>query len=439
MKAGLKIAVLAACALPVAANAALVYTPPQAMVLTCNGSAPNVVKKTSALATFACKDGQTPQAVGITSGLGDLLGLATGAAVLAGSEAVPSLALPGTAQQVSGLPQSGNGSGNGSGAGNGSGNGSSSGNGSGSGNGSAGNGSGGSGSGNGSGNGSGDGSGNGSGNGAGNGSGSGGFLGNLLHSVGQAAQRIGGALTHTIETGQPTTVHLFGGPGGNGTAAANNTGNAANFNSLNSIGNSSGGPVSPMAGSKPGTIEIHSQPKAFTLGDGGDGAYRGLVQWVSQYEGPVLSIGGGYLDEVIHPESVVHERLPVGPSDPAGYYAFERMTGTVNFYITKLGHHYIAYPGNPVRITVNVPDGMGATGPAIWEASQKIGMQATTTYASGPQFFASDPGNRNGPFWPTPFTPGGPEPAIAGACHGLQQVTHVSMGGFCWSTQASEN
>ncbi|MBU2764777.1 hypothetical protein HAP94_00860 [Acidithiobacillus ferrivorans] len=116
----LKLAVFAACAvpaasLPVAANAALVYTPPQAMVLTCNGAAPSITNKTAALATFACANGQIPQAVGVTSGMSSLLGLASGASVLAASEAVPHMALPGL----------GGGSGNGSGAGpNNSGNGS---------------------------------------------------------------------------------------------------------------------------------------------------------------------------------------------------------------------------------------------------------------------------------------------------------------------------
>lgn len=259
MKSMIKIAVMSALVFPVAvlqtANGALQYTPPQAMVLTCGGTAPSVLDKSASLATFACKNGAVPQAVGITSGMADLLGLGAGAAALVASEAVPSMALPGaalpsptsgpgTGNGSNGLGNNGNGSGNGSGAngsgsngpGSGTGAGSNSGNnGNGSGNGNGSNGSG-SGSGNGSGSGSNSGSNsgnngsgsNGSGNGSGsngngvgngsasgsnasgnngsgyNGSGSGsnsgaassgssggGFFGHLLHSVGQAVQQVG--------------------------------------------------------------------------------------------------------------------------------------------------------------------------------------------------------------------------------------------------------
>ncbi|MBU2832999.1 hypothetical protein [Acidithiobacillus ferriphilus] len=196
---GLKLAVVAALALPMAAQAALQYTPPQAMVLTCGGSAPNVLNKTSALATFACANGAVPQAVGITSGLGNMLGLASGASLLVGSEAVPHLALP-AASGSGGSGSGGNGTGNGSGSGN-----------TGSNTGSNGSGSGGNGSGNGSGSGntgsntgpSGSASGS-SANASGNG---GGFWGHLVHSVGRVAQQIG----NTVLTGGQATVPLFGG------------------------------------------------------------------------------------------------------------------------------------------------------------------------------------------------------------------------------------
>lgn len=233
MKNGLRLAVVAALALPIAAQAALQYTPPQAMVLTCNGSAPNVLNKTSALATFACANGQVPQAVGVTSGLAGMLGLASGASILAASEAVPQLALPSSAP-ASGSPASGNS--NGSGAANGSGNGSGNGaNGSGGGSGangagngangsssgSGGNGSGSGGNGSGAGNGSnssnasgkgsnsGSSAGSGSGSGLSNGSssGGGGFLGHLLHSVGQAVQQVGQA----VMTGGEASIPLMGG------------------------------------------------------------------------------------------------------------------------------------------------------------------------------------------------------------------------------------
>ncbi len=245
MKNILKVAVIVACAVPLAANAALVYTPPQAMVLTCDGTAPNVLGKTSALATFACANGQAPQAVGVTSGLGNMLGLASGAAALVASEAVPSMALPavgggsgagsngsgnGSGSGANGSGSGANSSGNGNGAngngssGNGNGSGSNSGSGSGAGNGSNASGSGsgsnagsnGSGSGaSGSGNGNGSGSGaNSSGSGTGNGSnasgsgsgstspasnnGGGGFFGRMFHAVGAAAAQIGGQISQQL-------------------------------------------------------------------------------------------------------------------------------------------------------------------------------------------------------------------------------------------------
>ena len=484
MKNAMKIAVLAAlvpvATLPAAANAALQYTPPQAMVLTCNGTAPNVLGKTSALATFACANGQAPQAVGVTSGLGDMLGLASGAASLVASEAVPHLALPamgGGSGAGSNGSGSGAGNGNGSSAGkgnvsNGSGNGNgSSGNGSGANAGSNGSGSGGSGSnaGNGSGssgsganagsngsgsgaNGSGSGasgSGNGNGNGSssngsganagGNGSapssgsgGGGGWLGHLIHSVGQAAQQIGTAVVTGVASGSQATIPLFGGSGGQGTVAGgNNTGNmgTSGFSSLNRYTHPQpAAPVTFMTGAAPGTIEIHTQPQPFTL-IGGPAAYRGLVRWVSGFEGSVLSVGGGGLNTVVHPGTMTPERLP---SSGTSYYPYSRLSGYADFYITELGHRSVAYPGNPVRFVANIPTG-GVTA-TIWENSQKLELSATGGFSSGPQFYTSVPGNRNGPFWPSPFTLGGPEPDIAGVCHGFKQITHVSMGGYCWST-----
>lgn len=208
-------AVLAALVVPVGANAALQYTPPQAMVLTCNGTAPNVLGKTSVLATFACANGQAPQAVGVTSGLGNMLGLASGAAALVASEAVPHLALPAMGGR-SGAGSNGSGSGangsdngtSGSGANGSGGTGSNSGSGGGSGNGSNGSGSGANGSGNGTSGSDANGSGNGSAgstaaSGAPVASSGGGWLGHLVHNIGQAAQQVG----------QQLVGNAFGGSG----------------------------------------------------------------------------------------------------------------------------------------------------------------------------------------------------------------------------------
>jgi len=439
MKNGLRLAVVAALVLPVAAQAALQYTPPQAMVLTCNGSAPNVLNKTSALATFACANGQVPQAVGVTSGLGDLLGLASGASILAASEAVPQLALPSSApasgSPAGGSPASGHGS-NASGNGNGSNAGSNaSGNdtGKGSGSNASGNGSN-SGSSNGS---SGPNSGSGGGSGSGSGSGSGGgFLGHLLNSVGSVVQRIG----HAVVTGGTVNIPLMGGAStpAQGTIAeggSNNTGSLAGgttgYSGLNHYTQASpAAPVSIMTGAAPGTIEIHSQPRPFVL-TGGPAAYRGLVRWISGYES-MLGSGGGHLDTVVHPGTVTPERLADGPSS---YFPYNRMTGTVDLYITESGHKYIAYPGNPVRFVSQRGTGQGYIQPSIWMAADNIAMQAANTYASGPQYYTSVPGNRNGPFWPSPFTIGSPGLDTASVCHGMRQITHVSLGAFCWSSR----
>ena len=255
------------------------------------------------------------------------------------------------------------------------------------------------------------------------------FFGHLAHAVGAAAQQIG----HAVVTGGTTTVATIPGYGESGTTSGqgstvDNTGSSG-FSSLNHFTqvNPAASPVSPMTGATPGTIELHSQPRLFTL-TGGPTAYRALVRWVSGFEGSVLSVGGGGLNTVVHPGTVTPERLP---GSGATYYPYSRLSGYADFYITELGHRYVAFPGNPVRFVANIPTGGIAA--ARWVAAQKIAIQATGTYSSGPQFYTSMPGNRNGPFWPSPFTLGGPEPDIAGACHGIQQITHVSMGGYCWS------
>ena len=262
------------------------------------------------------------------------------------------------------------------------------------------------------------------------GGGIGSFFGHLAHAVGVAAQQIG----HAVVTGGTTTVATIPGYGEFGTTSgqgntADNTGSSG-FSSLNHFtqANPVASPDSPMTGAAPGTIELHSRPRLFTL-TGGPTAYRALVRWVSGFEGSVLSVGGGGLNTVVHPGTVTPERLPGSGST---YYPYSRLSGYADFYITELGHRYVAFPGNPVRFVANIPTG-GITA-ARWVAAQKIAIQATGTYSSGPQFYTSMPGNRNGPFWPSPFTLGGPEPDIAGACHGIQQITHVSMGGYCWST-----
>ena len=251
----------------------------------------------------------------------------------------------------------------------------------------------------------------------------GGFFGHLLHSVGQAVQQIGTA----VVTGGQATIPLFsGGQGQGAVAGGNNTGGLAggglNPNTRTTT------PVTFMTGAAPGTIEIHTQPQPFTL-IGGPAAYRALVRWVSGFEGSVLSVGGGGLNTVVHPGTMTPERLP---SSGTSYYPYSRLKGYADFYITELGHRYVAFPGNPVRFVANIPTG-GVTA-TIWENSQKLELSATGGFSSGPQFYTSVPGNRNGPFWPSPFTLGGPEPDIAGVCHGFKQITHVSLGGYCWST-----
>ena len=268
---------------------------------------------------------------------------------------------------------------------------------------------------------------------AGHGGGLGSFFGHLAHAVGATAQQIG----HAMVTGGTVNIPLMGGAStpAQGTIAdgsGNNSGNTgtSGFGSLNRYTQPrTTTPVSIMAGAAPGTIEIHSQPQPFTL-TGGPDEYRGLVRWVSGFENTVLGTGGGRLNEVVHPGTATPERLPVGTSH---FYSLDRMTGTVDFFLTETGHRSVAYPGNPVRFVSQIITSGNLTA-SEWEAEQKADISATVNYSSGPQFYTSVPGNRNGPFWPSPFTIGGPEPDIAGVCHGIQQITHVSMGGYCWST-----
>lgn len=437
MKNMMKWAVLAAMVVPLSANAALTYTPPQALVMTCNGQAPTVTTKTSALATFACANGATPQAVGVTSGLGDLLGLASGAAALVGSESVPALSLPGArptggsgsnansgakGSNGNGSGTNGNGSGSNTGSNTGS-NGNSNANGSGSNTGSNANGSG-TGS-----------SANSTGSAAAAAasgaksasSGGGGWLGHLVHNIGQAAGRIG----HAMLTGGSVTIPLIESGNATTTTGGGSSSSAPSsnpFEVLNQIGKpAASSPASPMTGAAPGTIELTAQPQPLTF-TGGAPAYRGLVQWLSGYQSK-LSIGWGNVNEVVHPGTVTPERLPAGGSS---FYGFNRVAGTINIYITTFGHKYIAYPGNPIAFVAQVPT--RGTSIAIAQAGQNIQIQATGTYSTGPSDYTSVPGNRNGPFWPSPFTAGGPQPEIGVICQGLTNVTHVSVEGYCWST-----
>ena len=257
------------------------------------------------------------------------------------------------------------------------------------------------------------------------GGGLGSFFGHLAHAVGATAQQIG----HAVVTGGTVTIPLLG---GGGTTAQGNITQSGGGNSLNNYtqANKPAAPVSVMTGAAPGTIEIHSQPQPFVL-SGGPAAYRGLVRWVSGYES-MLGEGGGHLDTVVHPGTVTPERLADGPGR---YVPFSRLSGTVDFYITEPGHRYIAYPGNPVSFVSQRSTGQGYIQPSIWMAADNIAMQAANTYASGPQFYTSVPGNRNGPFWPSPFTIGSPGLDTASVCHNMRQITHVSLGAFCWSSR----
>lgn len=463
-----KLAVLMALTIPVGAEAALTYTPPQAIVVTCNGQAPKVLKKNTDLAQFSCTNGAKPQAVGITNGLGGLLGLASGAALFAGSEALPGVSLPGASGPVNSPVRTNNGSGNsgnngsngsnngsgnasngsgngnngsGNGSGSGTGNGSSSGSGSNSGAGSntQGSGTGSGSSANGSDSGSGNGSGNGSGSGSGNGSqlahtgeqaaqSGGGWLGNIVGNLGHALGQIG----HAVATGGTVTVPLFGGQSGQSeTQGSNQNGNGSSpFSRLNPAApSSSSQTLNFMTGSKTGTVGIHTQPQMLTF-TGGDQAYRGLVQWVAGYENE-LDTAQVHLDEVVHPGTITHERLDDGGNN---YTAYEKMTGTVDFYLIEDGHRYAAYPGNPVRFVSSIAP-RGNQSISVWIGEMEAAYNAMTIYSSGPQNYTSVPGNRNGPFWPSHLTIGQPEENTAGVCHGIQEITHVSMGAYCWSSE----
>ena len=447
MKYGLKIAVLAACMLPVAANAALVYTPPQAMVLTCNGTAPSVTHKTSALATFACANGQTPQAVGVTSGLGDMLGLATGAMALISSESVPSLALPGSVQRLSGIPQSGNGSGNGSSgansSGNGSGNGSSGtspnggGKGSNTGGNTAGNGSGNSGA---STNGGGTGSNAGSSSGnAGAGSsatsagqvaehaassGGGGFFGHLINTIGQAAGQIGHAMLHGGTVNIPLLNTGGGNSAGNGSVGVAHT---------STSGKSTGAPQNTPQ-NLPGTITLHNIPAAGVRIP--QKSLDALYNWITANH-----TAGNYLNYIVSPAKVTPVVVPVS----GGVYEYAKVTGTFNVYVDNGGHHATQFSGDPVAFTTTVT--LSSLGTSAQIAEQKIMASSNGIYSGSPQHW-NPPGDRSGPFWPSPqdggkrmhLVPGQDRnttlgTAGEGACTLIENTFHTSFGTQCWIDQ----
>lgn len=229
---------------------------------------------------------------------------------------------------------------------------------------------------------------------------------------------------HAAATGG--TVTILGSPPAQGTEAPGSTSSGSPFSGLNQLAHPATGPVSPMAGAAPGTIELHSRPGQMLVLTGGDPAYRGLVGWVMTYESH-LNLGW-YLDIVIHPGPVTHERLPLGGDH---YYAYRKMPGTADFFLTMPGHKYLAYPGNPVPfvLQVNLNNQQNADG----QIEQEIKMEAQGPLSAGPQFYAMDPGNRNGPFWPSPLTTGSPKAEVTAACEGFANIEHDNFSSMCWS------
>ena len=446
-----------------------------AVVVACNAGSPgassalpSVTQSSADLADATCPAGTYPAASAL-AGTPALVSAIT-AAALGGGLALadsgsgnPASGNPGSGNPASGNPGSGSGnggsgSGNGSGNGSGSGSGSSgsagSGNGSGNGSGSAGSGNGtttypvtahnvaglpspeispsqlasypvaGSGSGNGAGSGSsgsnGNGSGSGSGSGNGNGNGGGGFLGHLLQSAGRVVQSIG----HAALTGGTVNIPLFGaGSPANigGTAQAQGT----------TIQPGGTGATAP-AQNLPGTITLRTLPTAGVHIP--QKVLDALYNWIS-----VNHTETNYLNYVLHPASVTPI---IVPASGGGVFEYAKVRGTFNIFVDEGHRQALQFPGDPVHFTATVS--LSGLQNAAQAAEQKIMAGANAVYSGSPQHW-NPPGDRSGPFWPSPENGGqrmhlvpGPDRntdlAITGegVCTHIENAFHTSFGTQCW-------
>ncbi len=283
----------------------------------------------------------------------------------------------------------------------------------------SGNGSGSSGSGSGS-----SGSGSSTGNGSG-GSGNGGFLGKLFTTVGKVAQQIG----HAALTGGQVSIPLFGGSGPGGTASTTGTG-AGTAGEQASGGSTQELLLRRQMRDIPGTISLAGPTNPYFHVTGGVDA---LYSWIAREH-----TSFNLLNFVVTPSAVYPAVYPVGNS----VYEYAKAAGTFDVYVDEGARKYVAYPGNPVPFAALVS--MSGVNSAIQGAAQSIFQSAEATYSGGPQHW-NPPGDRNGPFWPSPADGGSAITTVpsadagtdlaqvgSGVCGALQNLFHASFGTNCW-------
>lgn len=191
----------------------------------------------------------------------------------------------------------------------------------------------------------------------------------------------------------------------------------------------------------PGTLVYHGSIPS-QIGKDSFGGLHGVIGWLSS--SPDLGTYGG-LNIVVHPTAVTPIVEQTETNGQAGYYTLVRVTGTYNLYDTGLKREYRAYPESPTfSITVSV----GANNVSGSIAANVLAIQSTADASLfGPNKYSVEPGDRNGPFWPTPSNGGshwtvvpsgtgtGHADAGNGVCSRLESVLHEHEGTQCWIDQ----
>jgi hypothetical protein len=161
-----------------------------------------------------------------------------------------------------------------------------------------------------------------------------------------------------------------------------------------------------------------------------------LYNWVVAARSDMMNWDG--LTYVLHPSAVTPVIVPVSRKS---VHEFVKVSGTFDMYALHLGHSYTAYPGNPIRFSVTV--NLSGINSAKEDEVQRAYASAQATFSVGPQNW-NPPGDRNGPFWPSPRNGGsnwnvvpageGPTQAMTAyaVCAKLDNELHTPTGAECW-------
>ena len=256
------------------------------------------------------------------------------------------------------------------------------------------------------------------------GTGGGGFFGHLLHTVGRVAQQIG----HAAVTGGTVNIPLFG-----NNTATNGNGYTGTSTSVGTIppGGTAGTVGAAPAQNLPGTVTMHTIPVAGVRIP--QKSLDALYSWIS-----VNHTAGNYLNYVLHPASITPIVVPVS----GGVYEYAKVSGSFDIYIDDGHRHAVQFSGDPVRFTATVP--LSGLNDVAQIAEQKVIASSNAIYSGSPQHW-NPPGDRTGPFWPSPANGGqrmhlvpGPDrntdlaAAGEGACTRIEDEFHTSFGTQCW-------